>query len=132
MISGPAFGMRYIDDGERARQHIKPGTVRRVLPYFTRYRWTLVFLFFITAVDSAITVANPVVLGFIVDDGILRRRADVVVALSLAIAGLTLLDAMTSYIKSWYSAAIGEGLVCELRTSVFAHVQRQPLAFHHP
>jgi ATP-binding cassette, subfamily B, bacterial len=129
MISGPTFGMRYIDDGERARQQIKPGTVRRVLPYFTRYRWTLVFLFFITAVDSAITVANPVLLGFIIDDGILRHRVDVVVALSLAIAGLALLDAMTSYIKSWYSSTIGEGLVCELRTSVFAHVQRQPLAF---
>jgi ATP-binding cassette subfamily B protein len=121
--------MRYIDDGERARQQIKPGTVRRVLPYFTRYRWTLVLLFFITAVDSAITVANPLLLGFIVDDGILRRRVDVVVALSVAIAGLALLDVLTSYIKSWYSARIGEGLVCELRTSVFAHVQRQPLAF---
>jgi hypothetical protein len=88
MISGPAFGMRYLDDDDRVtRQQIKPGTVRRVLPYFTRYRWTLVFLFFITAVDSAITVANPLVPGFIVDDGILRRRVHVVVVLSLAIAG---------------------------------------------
>jgi ATP-binding cassette, subfamily B, bacterial len=129
MISGPTFGMRYIDDGERARQQIKPGTVQRVLPYFTRYRWTLVFLFFVTAVDSAVTVMNPVLLGFIVDGGILRRRVHVVVALSLAIAGLALLDALIAYIKSWYSARIGEGLVCELRSSVFAHVQRQPLAF---
>ncbi len=129
MISGPAFGMRFIDDGERARQQIRPGTVRRVLPYFTRYRWTLAFLFFITAVDSAITVVNPVLLGFIVDDGVLRRQVPVIVALSLAVAALVLLDALTTYIKSWYSARIGEGLVCELRTSVFAHVQRQPLAF---
>jgi ATP-binding cassette subfamily B protein len=130
MISGPAFGMRYIrDDDQVTRQQIKPGTVRRVLPYFTRHRWAIVFLLFITALDSAITVVNPVLLGFIVDDGILRRRVDVVVALSLAIAGLALLDALAAYVKSWYSTRIGEGLVFELRTSVFRHVQRQPLAF---
>jgi ABC-type multidrug transport system fused ATPase/permease subunit len=101
MISGPAFGMRFIDDGERARRQITPGTVRRVLPYFTRHRWTLAFLFLITAVDSAITVVNPVLLGFIVDDGVLRRQVRVIVALSLAVAGLALLDALTTYIKSW-------------------------------
>ena len=130
MISGPAFGMRFIRDDDRLTwQQIKPGTIRRVLPYITRYHWALVFLLCITAVDSAITVINPVMLGFIVDDGILRHRVHVVVALSLAIAGLALLDALAAYVKSWYSTQIGEGLVCELRTSVFAHVQRQSLAF---
>jgi ATP-binding cassette, subfamily B, bacterial len=130
MISGPAIGMKYIrDDDQVTRQQIKPGTVRRVLPYLTRHRWAIVLLLFITAVDSAITVVNPVLLGYIVDDGILRHRMDVVVALSLAIAGLALLDALATYIKSWYSTRIGEGLVFELRTSVFRHVQQQPLAF---
>jgi ATP-binding cassette subfamily B protein len=52
-----------------------------------------------------------------------------VVTLSLAIAGLALLDALTNYVREWFAARIGEGLVCELRTSVFRHVQRQPLAF---
>jgi ATP-binding cassette subfamily B protein len=52
MIPGPAFGMRYIrDDGQVTRQQIKPGTVKRVLPYLARYRWTLMFLLFITALD---------------------------------------------------------------------------------
>jgi ATP-binding cassette, subfamily B, bacterial len=130
MISGPAFGMKYIrDDDLITRQQIRPGTVRRVLPYFTRHRWAILFLLSITAVDSAITVVNPVLLGFIVDDGILRHRVDVVVALSLAVAGLAVLDALATYVKSWYSTRIGEGLVYELRTSVFRHVQRQPLAF---
>jgi ATP-binding cassette subfamily B protein len=86
-------------------------------------------LLFITALDSVITVVNPLILGFIIDNGVLHRRLDVVVGLSLAIAGLALVDALATYIKSWYSARIGEGLVYELRTSVFRHVQRQPLAF---
>jgi ATP-binding cassette, subfamily B, bacterial len=88
-----------------------------------------VLLLFIAAVDSAILVVSPLILRLIIDDGILRHRPSVVVALSLTVAGLALVDAIVTYVKSWFSAWIGESLVAELRTSVFAHVQRQPLAF---
>lgn len=59
MISGPTFGMQWIDDGERARQRIRPGTVRRVLPYFTRHRWTLVLLFFWSSTRARSPNAAP-------------------------------------------------------------------------
>jgi ATP-binding cassette subfamily B protein len=59
------------------------------------------------------------------DDGILQHRESVVVALALTVAGLGLLDAAAEYVRSWYSAWIGESVVLELRASVF----RQPLAF---
>jgi ATP-binding cassette subfamily B protein len=129
MISGPSFGMRYIRDDEITRQQVKQGTFKRILPYARRYRWPLVLLGMITAVDSSILVVSPLILRLIIDDGILRHRASVVITLSLAVAGLALIDAAATYVKSWYSAWIGESLVMELRTSVFAHVQRQPLAF---
>jgi ATP-binding cassette, subfamily B, bacterial len=129
MISGPSFGIRYIRDDEITRQQVKQGTFKRILPYARRYRWPLVLLGMITAVDSSILVVSPLILRLIIDDGILRHRASVVITLSLAVAGLALIDAAATYVKSWYSAWIGESLVMELRTSVFAHVQRQPLAF---
>jgi ATP-binding cassette, subfamily B, bacterial len=72
-----------------------------------------VLLALITTLDSAVTVVNPLLLGFIIDDGILRRRTGVVIGLSLAIAGLAVVDALGTYIKAWYSARIGEGLVHE-------------------
>jgi ATP-binding cassette, subfamily B, bacterial len=129
MISGPAFGVRYIRDDEVTRQRVKPGTVRRILPYVKRFRRPMLLLLFITAVDSSILVASPLLLRLIIDDGILRKKASVVVALALTVAGLALVDAAATYVKSWYSAWIGESLVMELRTNVFAHIQQQPLAF---
>ena len=111
------------------RQQVRPGTVRRVWPYLRRYRGQMVLLVFITAVGSAIVVVSPLILRLIIDDGILRHRESVVVALALAVAGLGLLDAGAEYVKSWYSAWIAESLVLELRASVFRHVLRQPLAF---
>jgi|SRR5580698_9243593 hypothetical protein len=75
MIKGPEFGMRFLDDHDKlTRQQIKPGTVRRVLPYARRYRAALAVLAFITVLDSGITVANPLILGFIIDDGGTHRE----------------------------------------------------------
>ena len=128
MISGPEFMLRYRDD-EVTGQQVRPGTVRRVWPYLRRYRGQMVLLLGITAVGSAIVVVSPLILRLIIDDGILQDRENVVVTLALAVAGLGLLGAGAEYVKSWYSAWIGESLVLELRASVFRHVLRQPLAF---
>jgi len=111
------------------RQQVRPGTVRRVWPYLRPYRGAMVLLLGITAVDSAILVVSPLILRVIIDDGILRHRESVVVALALVVAGLALVGAGAGYVKSWYSEWIGESLVLELRASLFRHVLRQPLAF---
>ena len=89
----------------------------------------MVLLLGITAVESAIVVVSTLILRLIIDDGILQHRESVVVTLALTVAGLALVDAGATYVTSWYSAWIGESLVLELRTSVFRHIQRQPLAF---
>jgi len=128
MIAGPgAMRLRFNDS--ITRQQIRRGTVRRVFPYVRPYRWTLSVLLFVTALDAAITVANPLMLGLIIDKGIVPRRLAVIVALSLTIAGLALLDALATYLQSWTSARVGQGLIYDLRTQVFGHVQRQSLAF---
>jgi ATP-binding cassette subfamily B protein len=127
MISGPGFRVQHLD--EVTRQQVRPGTARRVWPYLRRYRGQMVLLLGITAVDSAIVVVSTLILRLIIDDGILRHRESVVVTLALTVAGLALVDAGAEYVRSWYSVWIGESLVLELRTSVFRHVQRQPLAF---
>ncbi|MET9888410.1 ABC transporter ATP-binding protein [Streptomyces sp. NPDC006430] len=124
---GPA-GLRF-DDDSITRQKVSRGTVRRIIPYAMRYRMRLVVLLVTTIVSAVITAAGPLILKMIIDDGILPERLGVVVWLCLALAGLALVDAAAMYVQTWCSGRIGEGLVYDLRTQVFAHVQRQPLAF---
>jgi ATP-binding cassette subfamily B protein len=128
MIGG--LGIVRLNAGKSlTHQQIKRGTIRRILPYAKRYRWGLVLLLIVTALDAVITVVNPLVLGLIIDNGILPHRLSVVVVLSLSIAGLAVADALAVYIQTWSSAHIGQGLICDLRTQVFSHVRQQPLAF---
>ncbi|GAA3597244.1 ABC transporter ATP-binding protein [Nonomuraea rosea] len=120
-------GLRF--DDSITRQRVKPGTVRRILPYALRYRWFLVLLMLATIMVAVITATGPLILKAIIDDGILPRRIGTVVWLCLLVAGLSLVEAAAAYVGAWCSGRIGEGLVYDLRTKVFAHIQRQPLAF---
>jgi ATP-binding cassette subfamily B protein len=127
MIGGPALGMRV--DSSVTRQQVKRGTMKRIIPYARPYRWALALFVFVSALDAVITVANPLILREIIDNGILPHKLTVVIQLSSTIAGLALLDALALYIQTIYSARIGQGLIYDLRARVFRHVQRQPLAF---
>jgi ATP-binding cassette, subfamily B, bacterial len=130
MVVGTGLGpMRLRFNDSITRQQVRPGTVRRILPYAKPYRWALVLLLIVTALDAVIAIANPLILRIIIDNGIIPHRLAVVVTLSLVIGGLALLDALAVYVQTRYSARIGEGLICDLRVEVFQHVQRQPIAF---
>jgi ATP-binding cassette subfamily B protein len=130
MMVGPkvAMGALRLDDSV-TRQKVRPGTFRKILPYTRPYRWALVLLLFVTALDAAITVAEPLLLGLVIDRGIIPHRLGVVIALAVTIAALGLVDAIAIYLQTWYSSRIGQGVILTLRSQVFTHVQQQPLAF---
>jgi ATP-binding cassette subfamily B protein len=111
------------------RQQVKPGTPRRILPYAKHYRWQLLLLLIVTAIDAVVTVANPLILGLIIDNGILPRRIAIVLSLAAVVACLGAVDAFALYTQAKCSARIGQGLIFRLRTEVFEQVQRQSLAF---
>ena len=80
-------------------------------------------------VDASLVVATPLLVQRIVDDGILQGDRSLVAWLAVAMAGLAVFTALLSVLMAWLSARIGEGLIFDLRTQVFAHVQRQSMAF---
>jgi ATP-binding cassette subfamily B protein len=110
-------------------QKVRPGTLRRIIPYALRYRWSLMTLMLLTALHAGLTAVPPLMLKYIIDNGIVPKQYDVVVTLSVLIAGLALVDAVAVYLQTWFSGKVGQGLLYDLRRTVFVHVQRQPLAF---
>ena len=103
--------------------------VKRILGYARPYRG-LVIAFLVTLVlASLLTVAQPLVFRQIVDNGIAQGNAALVTSLAILVAVLALLDAGINLVGRWYSARIGEGLIYDLRTQVYDHVQRQSVAF---
>jgi len=116
-------------DRSVAEQKIARGTVRRILGYARPYRTIIVIFLGTLVVTSLLSVAQPLLFKRIVDDGISVGDASLVTWTALAIAGLAILDAGFGLVSRWYSARIGEGLIYDLRTQVYDHVQRQSVAF---
>ena len=119
----------------RAYTKIKPGkaakgTARRILRYARPYRRWIAWFITLVVLDSLLIVATPLLLKKIIDDGVIpgdaarssRARADRRRARRRSTRVLTL-------VQRWYSARIGEGLIYDLRTQVYDHVQRMPIAF---
>jgi ATP-binding cassette subfamily B protein len=120
-------------DRSITQKQLTRGTTRRILRFARPYRtWLIVFLALILA-DAVLAVANPLILKKIIDDGVAPGKAHgdpgLVVRLALLVAGIAVIDAFIALIQRWYSARIGEGLIYEMRSQVFDHVQRMPLAF---
>ena len=131
MHGGPGMGMvRGLSrDRSVARHQLAPGTFRRIVGFARPYRmWIVVFIGLILF-EAVLGAATPLVYREIIDVGIAERRTGLVVALGFVLAGLAVVSAVASLVQRWFSARIGEGLIFDLRTSVFDHVQRQPVAF---
>jgi ATP-binding cassette, subfamily B, bacterial len=112
-----------------SQQRLKPGTVRKIVRYTRPYRVPLLMFFLITMVDAVITVVDPLLLRMIIDKGIIPRDEAVVIGVAAVAAAVAVFEAGVTIAIRWFSAWIGESVIYDLRTQVFTHVQRQPVAF---
>lgn len=110
-------------------QKLRPGTIKRIISYATPYKGWLIAYLFTVVIDALLVVATPLLIKRLIDDGVVPGNPALVTYLALSVAGIAILDALFNMIGRWYSARIGEGLIFDLRTEVFSHVQRQSIAF---
>ena len=129
-MPGPWAAYRTLtQDPSVAKASLTPGTRRRILQYARPYRRLIVVYLGVLVVSAILVVAQPLVFRRIVDEGIVPGNISVVIVSAVAVAILAITDAGLGLLGRWFSARIGEGLIFDLRTDVFSHVQRQSIAF---
>ena len=110
-------------------QKLKPGTVKRIFSFAQPYKRSIIFFLITVVIDAVLIVATPLLLRSLIDDGVIPKNGQLVTRLALMVGALAVADALMSMIGRWYSSQIGEGLIYDLRTLVFAHIQKQSIAF---
>jgi ATP-binding cassette subfamily B protein len=108
---------------------LKDGTTRRVLGYAGPYRAAITAFVALNVVEALLVVATPLILRSLIDDGVIPGDRSVVIRLAVLAAVIALVSGAVTLVERWFSSRIGEGLIYDLRTQVFAHVLRQPIAF---
>lgn len=108
---------------------IKDGTIRRIWEFAKPFKFYLACFLATVVVDSLLTVAAPLLLKSLVDNGVIPHNGRLVTELALLVGFLAVIDMLTNLTGRWFSARIGEGLIFQMRSQVFEHVQRQSIAF---
>ncbi|MER6049301.1 ABC transporter ATP-binding protein [Streptomyces sp. NPDC001793] len=116
-------------NAQRGRHRFSRGTLRRIAGFARPRRRMLVWFLVLSTVTAVLAVATPLLAGRVVDAIVGGRSAGLVVELSGLIAAIALAEAGLGLLTRWLSASIGEGLILDLRTTVYDHVQRMPIAF---
>ncbi|MFE0174617.1 ABC transporter ATP-binding protein [Streptomyces sp. NPDC059002] len=111
------------------RRPFARATLRRIGAFARPHRrriWQFVLLSVVTAL---LAVATPVLAGNVVNAIVTGAESGTVVRYALLIAVIALAEAGIGLLARWLSSNLGEGLILDLRTAVFDHVQRMPVAF---
>ncbi len=110
-------------------QKLKPGTIKRIMSYGRPYKSQITIFLITVVIEALLVVSSPLLLRELIDKGVIPKDAGLVTKLALAVGLLAVVDAFFNIFGRWYSARIGEGLIYDLRSQVFAHIQRQSIAF---
>jgi ATP-binding cassette subfamily B protein len=108
---------------------LKPGTLKRIFAYAIPYKSTFVLFLFCLIADAFLTIATPLLLRELIDKGVIPKDRALVTTMAIAVAILAILTAAVNIVVRWISSKIGEGLIYDLRSQVFRHVQEQSIAF---
>jgi ABC-type multidrug transport system fused ATPase/permease subunit len=111
------------------RRPFSVATLRRIGRFARPHKRLLSWFLVLSVVTAVLAVATPVLAGWVVDAIVARSSLRFVVVLAVLIAVIAVAEAALGLVSRWLSARIGEGLILDLRTTVFDHVQRMPVAF---
>ncbi|MCU1495344.1 MAG: transporter related protein [Acidimicrobiaceae bacterium] len=116
------------DDSVKGQQ-LKPGTWARIIKFARPYRKLLAIFLVLIVTDAVVGVAGPLLYREIINNGIVHKHVSIVIGFAAAVAGLAVVDVALGVAERGLSARIGEGLIYDMRSKVFGHVNEMPLAF---
>ncbi|WP_067483985.1 ABC transporter ATP-binding protein [Actinomadura hibisca] len=123
------MSLHHMMNAQNDRKPFSRATFRRIWRFAQPHRRALTAFLGISVVMAVLAVATPVLAGRVVNTIVGGGATDTVVRLALVIAVLALAEGGLGLLNRLLSARIGEGLILDLRTAVFDHVQRMPVAF---
>ncbi len=122
--------MRSMTRDRKLLEHqVKKGTLRRILKFARQYRGLLIIFLVAVILDAALSSVAPLLLRAIIDNGIAKHNQRLIIWLASITAILAISSAGLSLVERRISSVIGEGLIYDMRSRVFEHIQKMPIAF---
>ncbi|WP_078849575.1 ABC transporter ATP-binding protein [Streptomyces sp. NRRL F-5126] len=114
---------------EGAERAERPPQLRRIFGLFRPYRARLSVVGLLVAASSLVTVASPFLLRQILDVAIPQGRTGLLSLLALGMILTAVVNSVFGVLQTLISTTVGQRVMHDLRTAVYAQLQRMPLAF---
>ncbi|MDQ0936624.1 ABC transporter ATP-binding protein [Streptomyces turgidiscabies] len=116
-------------NAQQERRPFDRATLRRIAEFARPHRRRIIRFVVLSVLTALLAVVTPVLAGRVVDTIVSGGDESTVIRLALLIAVIAVAEAVLGILGRWLSSTLGEGLILDLRTAVFDHVQRMPVAF---
>ena len=120
-------GSRTVTAAEKAQA--REVSLRRIARLFAPHRWSVAAVTALIALSSAVAMASPFLLRAVIDDALPRQDLTLLIWLVAGMVAVAAVTAALGVVQTWISTTIGQQVMHRLRTDVFAHLQRQSIAF---
>ncbi len=107
----------------------EPAQIRRILRLFHPYRSRLALVALLVGLSSLVALASPFMLREVLDVALPQGRTGLLAALAVGMIAVAVLTSVFSVLQTYISTGVGQRVMHDLRTAVYAHLQRMPLAF---
>jgi ATP-binding cassette subfamily B protein len=104
-------------------------SLRRIARLFTPHRWSVAAVTALIALSSVVSMASPFLLRAVIDDALPHRDLTLLVRLVVGMVAVAAVTSALGVVQTWISTRVGQEVMHRLRTDVFAHLQRQSIAF---
>jgi ATP-binding cassette subfamily B protein len=129
-MAGMMGSMRsFMQDASVVKQKVRPGTAKRMLRFAVPYTGLLALFLFVVILDAGIGIVNPLIYRQIINNGILKGNATLIIRFAVLAGILGLFSSVLGLAQAYLSATVGARVVLALRTKLFDHIQQMPLAF---
>ncbi|MGO1398188.1 MAG: ABC transporter ATP-binding protein [Brevibacterium yomogidense] len=115
--------------GDARDVRIDRPTIRRIIGFAARQKGRLIGFLLLSVLVAVVGVITPVLSGNVVNAITAGGPLSTIGWLAAGIAGLAIAEAVLTIVNRWLSSHVGEGLIFDLRTAVYDHVQTMPIAF---
>ncbi|MBD0741090.1 ABC transporter ATP-binding protein [Streptomyces sp. CBMA152] len=116
-------------NAQQDRRPFNRATLRRIAAFARPHRRRIGLFLLLSVATALLAVATPVLAGRVVNAIVSGKEEGTVTRLAALIAVIAVAEAGLGLVSRWLSSTLGEGLILDLRTAVFDHVQRMPVAF---
>jgi ATP-binding cassette subfamily B protein len=111
------------------KEQAREVSLRRIGRLFRPYRWPLAAVVAIIIASSAVAMASPFLLRGVIDTALPERDLSLLTWLTAGMVAVAALTSALGVVQTWIATSVGQQVMHRLRTDVFAHLQRQSIAF---